>query len=206
MRELQLSSDRPMRFRLFRTVPLSRVFKALVALCCLACTCGASEFAVEIDLQEQRAYLLRNGRSVLESPISSGRAKHRTPTGRFKIIEKDMDHRSSLYGKIVDSNGRTLVGDADADMPVPAGARFVNAPMHYFMRFTGGIGMHAGYLPGYPASHGCVRLPRERAVVFYHAVRIGTPVTVFGDTSRKLRAFQPERRYEPGWFEPFRRW
>jgi lipoprotein-anchoring transpeptidase ErfK/SrfK len=144
---------------------------------------GASEFSVEIDLQEQRAYLLRHGRMILESPVSTGRANHRTPTGKFKIIEKDMDHRSSLYGKIVDSRGRTIVADADADMPVPSGGKFVNAPMHYFMRFTGGIGMHAGYLPGYAASHGCVRMPREYAAEFYRAVEIGTPVTVFGRTA-----------------------
>jgi lipoprotein-anchoring transpeptidase ErfK/SrfK len=143
---------------------------------------GASEFAVEIDLQEQRAYLLRHGRMILESPVSTGRANYRTPTGRFQITEKDMDHRSSLYGKIVDARGRTIVADADADMSVPAGAKFVNAPMHYFMRFTEGIGMHAGYLPGYAASHGCVRMPAQYAAEFYRAVEIGTPVTVFGTT------------------------
>jgi lipoprotein-anchoring transpeptidase ErfK/SrfK len=50
--------------------------------------------------------------------------------------------------------------------------------MFYFMRFTRGIGMHAGYLPGYAASHGCVRMPQEMAQTFYHNVEIGTPVTV----------------------------
>jgi hypothetical protein len=96
------------------------------------------------------------------------------------VIEKDLFHHSSLYGKIVDSTGRTLIANADADMPVPAGAKFVNAPMPYFMRFSEGIGMHEGYLPGYPASHGCVRMPKEEAMAFYKAVEVGTPVTVFG--------------------------
>jgi lipoprotein-anchoring transpeptidase ErfK/SrfK len=50
--------------------------------------------------------------------------------------------------------------------------------MHHFMRFTGGIGMHEGFLPGYPASHGCVRMPGHMAAIFYHNVAIGTPVTV----------------------------
>lgn len=183
----------------FRAVAGIRSIFALLAVCFLRSVCFASEFAVEIDLHEQRAYLLRHGRMVLESPICSGRAKHRTPTGRFRILEKDMDHRSSLYGKIVDSKGRTLVADADADMPVPRGARFVNAPMHYFMRFTGGIGMHAGYLPGYPASHGCVRLPRDRAALFYHAIQVGTLVTVFGTTSRPVGSRSYPRR--PEWFD-----
>ena len=109
---------------------------------------ATSEYAVEIDLQEQRAYLLHHGRMVMESPISSGRENHRTPTGSFKVIEKDMDHHSSLYGIIVDSRGHTMVSDADADMPVPPGGKFVNAPMHYFMRFTEGIGCTPGISQG----------------------------------------------------------
>ena len=164
------------------------------------------EYAVEIDLEEQRAYLLHHGRMVLESPISSGRANYRTPTGSFKVIEKDMDHHSSLYGVITDSHGHTLVSDADADMPVPPGGRFVNAPMRYFMRFTDGIGMHAGYLPGYAASHGCVRLPEQRAIQFFQAVEIGTPVTVFGNTGTVAGARPPDNRRLLQPFSPNSRW
>ena len=120
-----------------------------------------AETSVEIDLQEQRAYLLQNGRPVLASPISSGRYGHLTEGGSFKVIEKERNHYSSIYGKIVDASGRTVVADADVDMKVPSGCRFVPAPMPYFMRFHGSDGMHAGYLPGYPASHGCVRMPDQ---------------------------------------------
>ena len=88
-----------------------------------------SSYRVEIDLQEQRAYLLRNGRAVLASPISTGRAGHLTETGSFRIIEKERNHYSSLYGKIVDASGRTIVSDADADMRVPRGDKFIPAPM-----------------------------------------------------------------------------
>src|SRR4051794_23680792 len=147
---------------------------------CLASIASAADYSIEVDLQEQRAYLLHHGRMVLESPICSGRPNYPTPTGAFQVIEKDAMHRSSLYGKIVDAQGRTVIADADSDMPVPPGTRFVNAPMPYFLRFTGGIGLHAGYLPGYPASHGCVRMPKELAIAFYNAVEVGTPVTVFG--------------------------
>ena len=153
--------------------------------------------SVEIDLQEQMAYLIRDGRAVLSTPIASGRYGHLTDTGSFKIIEKERSHFSSLYGKIVDARGNTLVSDADADMPVPRGGKFVPAPMRYFMRFNESIGMHAGYLPGYPASHGCVRLPEETAIAFFNAVEVGTPVTVFGRTPRGRSMAQTNLRTVP---------
>ena len=152
-----------------------------------------AETSVEIDLQEQRAYLLQNGRPVLASPISSGRYGHLTKGGAFKILEKERAHYSSMYGKIVDAYGNTVVADADADMSVPRGGKFIPAPMHFFMRFNGADGMHAGYLPGYPASHGCVRMPEQYAIAFFNSVSAGTPVTVFGRTpaGRYLGQSQP---------------
>lgn len=102
-----------------------------------------------------------------------------------------------MYGKIVDARGNTVVADADADMPVPRGGKFIPAPMNYFMRFTGADGMHAGYLPGYPASHGCVRMPEQLAIAFFNSVDVGTPVTVFGRT--------PTGGYARQWQSPFMR-
>jgi L,D-transpeptidase-like protein len=154
---------------------------------------GESPFAVEIDLQLQTAYLIRGRNVVLESPISSGRYGHLTQTGSFKVIEKERNHYSSIYGKIVDSSGRTVVADADVDMSVPRGGKFIPAPMHYFMRFHGADGMHAGYLPGYPASHGCVRMPEQLAIAFFNTVEVGTPVQVFGRTPRSNQYY----RYRP---------
>jgi lipoprotein-anchoring transpeptidase ErfK/SrfK len=156
---------------------------------------------VEIDLGQQTAYLIRGRHVVMQSPISSGRYGHLTETGSFKVIEKERNHYSSIYGKIVDANGRTVVADADVDMKVPPGCKFVPAPMPWFMRFHSADGMHAGYLPGYPASHGCVRMPDQLAVAFYNAVDVGTPVTVFGRTPRTNEYFrygpQPQRRPWP---------
>lgn len=143
-----------------------------------------SRFAIEIDLQEQRAYLIEEGEVVLTTPISTGREGHFTTPGKFKVTEKQRNHFSNLYGKIVGANGRTIIADADSDMRVPRGGRFVPAPMRYFMRFNGAEGMHAGYLPGEPASHGCVRLPEETAITLFETVPVGTPVTVFGNTGR----------------------
>jgi lipoprotein-anchoring transpeptidase ErfK/SrfK len=138
----------------------------------------SDSYSVEIDLQEQTAYLVRDGRVVLSTPIASGRYGHLTESGSFKIIDKERSHFSTLYGKIVDARGRTVVSDADADMPVPRGGRFIPAPMRYFMRFNESIGMHAGYLPGYPASHGCIRMPEFMAEDFFRSVSVGTPVTI----------------------------
>jgi len=173
--------------------------RVVLGLAIFLCTSALlrAETSVAIDLQEQMAYLLEIGRPVLASPISSGRSGHLTKTGSFKIIEKEHAHYSSQYGKIVDARGNTVVADADADMQVPRGGKFVAAPMPYFMRFNGADGMHAGYLPGYPASHGCVRMPERYAIAFYNAVQVGTPVTVFGRTPVNRyysRQQQPARR------------
>jgi hypothetical protein len=156
------------------------VFGFIIFFCAVALS--RAETSVEIDLQQQMAYLLDNGRPVLASPISSGRYGHLTKSGSFKVLEKERTHYSSMYGKIVDARGNTVVTDADADMRVPSGGKFIPAPMNYFMRFDGADGMHAGYLPGYPASHGCVRMPQQLAIAFFNSVNVGTPVTVFGRT------------------------
>jgi L,D-transpeptidase catalytic domain len=152
---------------------------------------AVGQYSVQLDLTEQKAYLLYHDRAVLESQVSSGRPGHLTPAGNFQITNKDLKHVSSIYGRIVDRGGRTVVLDADVDMIRPAGTRFVNAPMRYFMQFAPGIGFHAGYLPGYPASHGCVRMPEEKAIAFFQAVTVGTPVTVFGTTPR-VRQYQAD--------------
>jgi hypothetical protein len=172
--------------RLPRIARVETFVKALLGLTTLFCAIISlrAQTSVEIDLQEQTAHLIRNGRVVLSTPVSTGRYGHLTGNGAFKIIEKELNHSSNMYGKIVDARGNTIVPDADADMPVPRGGKFIPAPMRYFMRFDGANGMHAGYLPGYPASHGCVRLPEENAIAFYNTVEVGTPVTVFGRTPR----------------------
>jgi lipoprotein-anchoring transpeptidase ErfK/SrfK len=163
-----------------------------------------AQTAVEIDLEEQTAYLLRDGRPVLASPVSSGRYGHLTKNGSFKVLEKERTHHSSMYGKIVDARGNTIVADADADMRVPPGGKFIPAPMHYFMRFTGADGMHAGYLPGYPASHGCVRMPEQYAIAFFNSVSVGTPVTVFGRTPTGRYLGQSQSRFPPRFGPQFR--
>ena len=135
---------------------------------------------VLISISKQRAYLITGDQVAADSPISSGKRGHPTPTGSFTITQKDKDHRSSIYGDYKDSKGRTVRGGISARIDsAPSGTHFVGAPMKWFMRLTdGGVGMHVGILPGYPASHGCIRMPEPAAALFYSKVKIGTPAVV----------------------------
>ncbi|MCS7008843.1 MAG: L,D-transpeptidase family protein, partial [Chthoniobacterales bacterium] len=124
--------------------------------------------SITINLTEQRAYFKRGNKTVGLTSISSGREGYSTPTGNFKIIQKSRNHVSNLYGDFVDSQGNIVMENVAVHRdPCPPGARFRGAPMPYFLRIHGAIGMHAGYLPGYPASHGCIRLPMEMAKLFF---------------------------------------
>jgi lipoprotein-anchoring transpeptidase ErfK/SrfK len=135
--------------------------------------------SVTIFLNEQRAYFYKGDQLVGVSQVSAGREGHDTPPGTYKIIQKDPNHASSLYGDYADAMGNVVQKDVELGKdPIPPGAHFVGAPMPYFMRITGGVGMHQGYLPGYPASHGCIRMPGKMAQIFYNNVDLGTPVTV----------------------------
>jgi len=134
---------------------------------------------VVIFLGRQRAYLMHEGQIAIDSPVSTGKAAGMTPTGTFKITEKDLDHRSNLYGNFVDRQGRIVRAGVSARIDsAPSGTRFEGAPMKYFMRFNGAVGMHVGILPGYAASHGCVRMPEQVAALIYERVKLGTPVEV----------------------------
>lgn len=135
--------------------------------------------SITIDLSHQEAYFYKGGQLVGMSPISSGREGYRTPTGQFSIIQKSADHKSNLYGNYVDSSGNILVKNIGImEDPRPPGAKFDGAPMPYFMRITGGVGMHKGFLPGVPDSHGCIRMPGNMAQVFFEHAPLGTPVRV----------------------------
>jgi lipoprotein-anchoring transpeptidase ErfK/SrfK len=137
---------------------------------------------VIINLSEQRAYLMEGGQVALISPIASGRPGWSTPTGNFSIIGKDIDHRSQSFGSVLDSSGTISTANATPGTYVPPGFHYRPAPMPFYMQFGQAIGMHAGFLPGYPASHGCVRMLRDLAERFFDEVHIRTPVTVIGST------------------------
>lgn len=135
---------------------------------------------IKINIEEQKAYFFKGDQLVGQTSISTGKEGKITPRGRFKVTQKNIDHRSSLYGVIRDVATGTIVNDdakTGRDIPKP-GQVFENAPMFNFLRFNGAVGMHTGHLPGYAASHGCVRLPDHMAKHFYQNASLGTPVIV----------------------------
>jgi len=123
-----------------------------------------------VSLPEQLAYVYRNGVIIGASTVSTGKKGHETPTGVFTILQKHEDHYSNLYN---------------------------NAPMPYMQRLTwSGVALHAGRLPGYPASHGCVRMPYEFARLLYRETKTGLTVVVSDE-----RAF-PDTVAHPGLIAP----
>jgi len=136
--------------------------------------------SIVVSLSKQRVYLLVGGKVAVDSPISSGRRSGWTPKGNFSVLEKDPNHHSSLYGNFVNGSGQVVrSGVSSKHDAAPSGTHFSGAPMKFFLRLTPqGVGMHAGILPGYPASHGCIRLPQEMAEIIYSRVGVNTPVTV----------------------------
>jgi hypothetical protein len=114
----------------------------------------AGPILVYVGLARQRATVYRNGVRIGVTTVSSGKEGYETPMGVFTILEKDKDHRSRTYD---------------------------NAPMPYNLRLTWkGVALHAGNLPGYPASHGCVRLPMEFAKKLFAAMPMGGTVVIAG--------------------------
>jgi hypothetical protein len=119
---------------------------------------------IVVDLSKQEAYAYEDGRLLFSGWISTGKPGHRTPTGRFRVLEKDIDHVSSKY-------------------PEPNGG----AEMHYMLRLTNyGVAMHLGYVPNYPASHGCIRMENGFAQKMYNWAHVGTPVIIKGSPPRRV--------------------
>jgi hypothetical protein len=142
---------------------------------------------VVVELDQQRAYLFHENTLVAVTRISSGRRNHRTETGVFTVGSKRRDHRSNVYGDFVGPDGAVMVADVDARVDAaPPGAVYRGASMANFLRLhhqqkSTPIGFHAGKLPGYPASHGCLRLPRAGSEMFFDYLPVGFPIIVRGE-------------------------
>lgn len=136
---------------------------------------------MEVDLRRQVATFYRGKNKMGVAAISSGDERHRTPDGNYRILEKIRDKYSTRYGHVEDARGRVVNRDATPRSRVPSGGRYVPAPMPYWMRLTWtGIGMHQGFLPGYAASHGCIRMDKKVVRQFYNAATVGMKVKVSG--------------------------
>jgi len=181
----------PTRQHSFYTTALAMCLVALLAIPAAAAaanwfdeavavnTAGAP--SIRVSLGEQRAYFYKGGKLVGVSRVSSGKSGYRTPKGSYRVLAKKVKHRSTLYGSYVDRNTHRVVrSDVDTRRHRrPPGTYYRGAKMNYFIRFNGGIGFHAsGDVPGYPASHGCVRLPPEMARQFFRHAPVGTRVVV----------------------------
>lgn len=135
---------------------------------------------IRINRAQQKAFFFKGDKLVSVSRISTGKEGTHTPPGQYKVTEKDKDHFSSVYGVFKDKTTGAMVND-NVDIRVdkiPPGCIYYPAPMKNFLRFNGGIGMHTGYLPGYAASHGCIRMPDKIAEKFFENAQLGTIVIV----------------------------
>jgi lipoprotein-anchoring transpeptidase ErfK/SrfK len=134
---------------------------------------------IEVRIGEQKVYVYQDDHIAGVSPTTTGKDGHNTPTGHYTILQKDIDHKSNLYGVFLDAQGYIVDADAKAGESAPAGAVYDSADMPYYLRIReDGTGLHAGYLPGYRASHGCIRLPHAFAELLFSNVSEGTPVDV----------------------------
>ena len=123
-----------------------------------------------VSLTEQRGYVYRNGVLIGATTVSTGRPGHQTPTGVFTVLQKQKEHRSTIYD---------------------------GAPMPYMERLTwGGVALHAGGLPGYPESHGCIHLPSEFAQQLFAISPNGMTVVIGTDRTA------PEQVAHPGYLAP----
>jgi hypothetical protein len=125
---------------------------------------------VVVSITEQRAYVYRNGERVGVSTVSTGRPGHDTPTGVFTVLQKDATHRSKKYN----------------DAPMPDAERLT----------WDGVALHAGGLPGYPSSHGCVHMPSEFAKLLFEISPLGMTVVI----GKEHEA--PEEVVHPGALSP----
>jgi L,D-transpeptidase catalytic domain len=126
--------------------------------------------AMVVSITEQKAYVYRNGILIGATTVSTGRPGHQTPTGVFTVLQKQKEHRSTIYD---------------------------GAPMPYMERLTwGGVALHAGGLPGYPESHGCIHLPSEFARRLFEISPNGMTVVI------STEATAPERVAHPGYLAP----
>ncbi len=152
---------------------------------------GEGKVSIRISLTDQIAEIKRGERDIGWCYVATGKEGHSTTPGTYSITEKIEDKHSNIYGWFEDEFGNVTDGDAKAKDKVPEGMVYVPAPMPYWMRLTSyGVGMHGGLIPepGKPASHGCIRLPKEFVPQLFEVVNVGTPVTITNAPSGKPHA------------------
>lgn len=142
---------------------MKKILLMLAAAVLLPLGVKAGEVHIIVSIKQQVAWLVDgDGHIMMESPVATARKGMHTPTGNFTIGEKHIDHISTIY----------------------------HCHMPYYMKLAGeSFGLHQFYMPyiskdgyfGRPASHGCIRMPMDRAIFFYNHVRVGTPVKIIAN-------------------------
>ena len=147
--------DVPVQARIQASRARTELFMKKLFLTALAAICflisARAEIRVVVSIRNQSAWLVNGNRILMTSAVSTAKRGMHTPTGHFEVSEKDASHISTIY----------------------------HVAMPFYMRLSGKpFGMHAGYMPGYPASHGCIRMPRDKAALFFRNVIVGTSVRI----------------------------
>ncbi len=162
---------------------------------------------IVIDKGKQMGYFFRGNKLMAYFPVSTGKYSVSTPEGDFTITFKNAEHKS-CYGKLISlETGKVTNKDFDIrKQTVPEGEKFIPAEMPFFMRIKDTVGIHQGYLPGYPASHGCIRVPSNVAPQLFNATPMGTRVIIrsklpknyFKDREQKAASpTEPLQKSEP---------
>lgn len=163
---------------------------------------GDGKISVRISLTDQIAEFKRGERDIGWCFVATGKEGHDTRPGSYQVMEKIEDKHSNIYGWFEDGSGNVTDGDAKSSDRVPAGMVYVPAPMPCWMRLTSyGVGMHGGLIPepGKPASHGCIRMPKEFVPSLFQAVDVGTPVTITNAPSHRGKTEMDIKPPEKNW-------
>lgn len=154
---------------------------------------GDGVVSVRINLTSQKAIVKRGDRMIGWCFVATGKEGRGTPAGNYYVMEKIVDKHSNKYGWVSDEMGNVTNNDATPGVKLKPGEKYNPAPMPYWQRLTSyGIGMHVGVIPqpGAPASHGCIRLPKDFAPLLYSVTKVGTPVKIMYGPQEPFIAWQ----------------
>ena len=149
---------------------------------------------IVVNITNQRAYFFKGKQLVGESTVSTGKKGFSTPPGSYQVLSKDKDHVSTVFGDYVDDFGNVVKSNIDSRKDSkPRGSHYDGARMPYAMFFRGGYAMHQGYVPPYAASHGCIRVPKGMADIFFDNAPVGTPVIVKESPAESYSRLEPNQ-------------
>jgi hypothetical protein len=133
-----------------------------------------SNVRVKVSLSKQRTYVMEGPEVLMAMPVSVGAAGSPTPTGNFRIYNKEAKRRANGHGYAYNGSQvkQTLIGSR------PAGWSFKGTPMPYWCEFKSAYGFHTGWLKHHPCTHGCIRMHENLSPKFFRLVSIGTPVNI----------------------------